>query len=87
VILLRDMGSPGGSEAKGYLAKTQKMQGINSEVSGESCSKLLKLPMGCGITNALSYSTCHLSSLSCYNLSLELCPFARAPDTVTCSWQ
>lgn len=77
----RGTGSLDGSKANGYPAKTQQVQGINSETSGESYSKLLKLPMGGSISNALCYSACHLSILSCYDLSLKLCPFTRAPDT------
>lgn len=50
------------------------MQGTSSEISGESCSKLLKFPMDCGVTAAPCYSACHISILSFSDLSLELCP-------------
>lgn len=31
--------------------------------------------LGCGVTAAMCFSACHISILSCSDLSLELCPF------------
>lgn len=76
VAQLRGAGSLGGSEADAY---TQQMQGTTSATSGESYSKLLKLPRGCGITNALPHSTCRLSILP-FPRALPLCSGSRHPD-------
>lgn len=71
--------SLGGSKAIGDHAKKQQTQ----EICGESYSKLLQPHAGSGITPALCSSTCHVSILSCYDLSLQLCPCTCAPDTLT----
>lgn len=34
--------------------------------------------LGCGVTAAMCFSACHISILSCSDLSLELCPFTWA---------